>query len=121
MRVNTWPIMVACKGPWARLAMEESSITAYYCAAAGAVITLLFLRDSIRGYHVAPSLTVSCILLLLHPAWTISAERGDCGAFKLQTALLVPLAYAALLIYQFVAPRRRDATLSGVGVGTNPG
>src|SRR5689334_3604660 len=109
--MNTWPLMLACKGSWASLAMEQSSITAYYCAAAGAVITLLFLRDSLRGYHVTRALTIACILLLLHPAWTISAKLGDCGAFKLQTSLLVTMAYAALLIYQFAAPRQKPFSL----------
>jgi hypothetical protein len=101
------PIIFACKGPWAGMMIEQSEITGYYCAAAGAVITLFLLRDCIRGYHVVPTLTIACVLFVLHPAWTIRAEGGDCGIFKLQASLLVTITYVGLLIYQYVAPRRR--------------
>jgi len=104
--MSSWPVMLACKGPWAALSIEQSTIVGYYCAAAAGVITLALLRESLRGYQVGRKPAIACCLLLLHPAWTISAEIGDCGAFRLETSVLVTFVYIALLIYQYVSPRR---------------
>jgi len=97
-------ILFACKGPWAALSIQQSTIVGYYCAAAGAVISLALLRESLRGYEVGLRFALAFILLVLHPAWTVSAESGDCGAFKLQTSLLATVVYFGLLIYQYLAP-----------------
>jgi hypothetical protein len=104
--MNGLPIMLACKGPWAALSIEQSTLFGYYCAAAGSVIAVALFRESLRGYRLPWKLTIAVCLLAIHPAWTISAEIGDCGAFREQTSLLVTATYFGLLIHQYFAPKR---------------
>ncbi|MEW4570979.1 hypothetical protein AB1L88_24180 [Tautonia sp. JC769] len=54
------------------------------------------------------------MLLVLHPAWTISASKGDCGATKAEAALVVSGAAALAILVQAMlraglAVRRRRA------------
>jgi hypothetical protein len=102
-------IILACKGPWAGLWIEESTIIGYYCAGAGAIITLALSRESVRGYQVGIRLIIAWLLLLLHPAWTIRAD-GDCGALKTCASLLVTITHLAILVYQYFMPLRNSST-----------
>jgi hypothetical protein len=98
--------MLACKGPWAALWIEQSTIVGYYCAAAAGVITLALVREAMRGYQVGWKLAVASCFLVIHPAWTISARIGDCGAFRMETLVLVTCISIALMVFQYVAPKR---------------
>ena|ERR1700759_2564375 len=103
--MNSLPVMLACNGPWAALWMEQSTIVGYYCVAAGGVITLALAREALRGYRLGWKLAIATCLLVVHPAWTISADIGDCGAFRLDTSILATVPYFALLIQQHVTTR----------------
>ena len=98
-------IMFACKEPWAALSIEQSTLVGYYCAAAAAVITLALFREALRGYRLWWKLIVAVGLLVVHPAWTISAGIGDCGAFRLQTSTFVTAIYLGLLLHQYFAAK----------------
>ena len=98
--------MLACKGPWAALWMEQSTIVGYYFAGVAAVITVALFREALRGYRLRWKLAVAACFLAVHPAWTISAGIGDCGAFRLETSVLVTALYFGLLIHQYFSPKR---------------
>lgn len=98
--------MLACKGPWAALSIEQSTIMGCYFAGVAAVITVALFREALRGYRLPWKLAVAACLLAVHPAWAISAEIGDCGALRLQTSMLVTALYFGLLIHQYFSPKR---------------
>jgi hypothetical protein len=87
--------------------MEESTMVGYYCAAAAAVITLALFREALRGYRLGWKPTAALGLLVVHPAWTISAEIGDRGALRLETSTVVTAIYFGLLIHQYFATRHQ--------------
>jgi len=103
--MSSWLAMLACKGPWAALSIEQSTMVGYYCAAAAGVVTVSLFREALRGYRLRWKLTLAVGLLIIHPAWTISAEIGDCGAFRLQTSTVVTAIYLGMLIHQYFAPK----------------
>ena len=91
---------LACSGPGAGPAIAASISIGYYCAGLAALITtaLFFLYRS-RGGSAGVAWT-GIVLLLLHPAWTISATHGDCGVLKLAASGVVSLAFVVLLLFQ---------------------
>ncbi len=73
----------ACSGPGAMQAIADSISTGYtHAAAMGALLVSSVALFALRrhGRPVVPA--VLACLLLLHPAWTISAISGDCGSTK---------------------------------------
>lgn len=100
--------MLACQGPWAALSIEQSTLVGYYCAAAAGVITLALFREALRGYRLPWKLAIALCLLAVHPAWTIGAEIGDCGALRQETSTLVTAIYFGLLIHQYFAAKRHN-------------
>jgi hypothetical protein len=100
-------MMLACKGPWAALSIEQSTIVGYYCAAAASVITLALFRGAVRGYRLWWKLTIAVGLLIIHPAWTISATIGDCGALRLETSIVITAIYLGFLVHHYFSPKLR--------------
>ena len=52
-------------------------------------------------------LPVYGVLLLLHPAWTMSVYMGDCGYAKRFMSVAVSVVFVALLLCQIFGPRLR--------------
>lgn len=67
----------ACSGPGAGEAIAQSIEIGYTHAMGGLLIISLGLLALGPRWWPIPALLVS--LLVLHPAWTISAISGDCG------------------------------------------
>jgi hypothetical protein len=106
--VNTAFIMLACSGPGAMAAIQQAITFGYFCAGAAGVVTLALAFDAVRLRRFRFTLPVAAVMLLIHPAWTISATRGDCGGFKIQTSLFFTAVYFGLMIFQYVVSKRAD-------------
>lgn len=104
--MNTAFVILACSGPGAAATIQQSITIGYFCAAAGGAITSVLAFDSWRSRRWRFTLPVAAVMLLLHPAWTVSAIQGDCGYFKRDASYFFTAAYFALLIYQYVASKR---------------
>src|SRR5437588_147441 len=104
--VNTSFLILACSGPGAGAAIQQSIIIGYFCAAIGAVITLALAYDSWRMGYARFTLTVALLMLFLHPAWTISAIHGDCGFLKRDVSYFFTAIYLGLMTYQYVVSKR---------------
>lgn len=97
----------ACSGPGAGAVIAESIQIGYFHACvAGALFFIALLLTAVRfrcrSVWVAPILLG--FLLALHPAWTVSAGRGDCGerlravAFNTSVVCVVVLAIQMLVV-----------------------
>lgn len=105
-------LILACSGPGASDAIRLAMNIGYFCAALGVVIivALAFVASKAdrlprgRRERVRQKLrftTPSAILMLLiHPAGTVSATHGDCGMLKVQASLFFTAVYIGLLIFQ---------------------
>jgi len=104
--VNTWFIILACSGPGAAATIQQNITIGYFCAATGGVITLALAYDAWRMRRWRFVLPVAAVMLLIHPAWTVSAIHGDCGFFKRDVSYFFTAIYFALMIYQYVVSKR---------------
>lgn len=104
--MNSLLIIVACSGPGAATAIQQNITIGYFCAAIGAVITLALAYNAWRSQQFRFTLPIAAVLLLLHPAWTISAVHGDCGFFKRDASYTFLGVYFVLMVYQYVATKR---------------
>jgi hypothetical protein len=52
------------------------------------------------------TLPVAVLLLMVQPAWTMSAVRGDCGYGMREAAYLLTVLFIGLLIWQYLTSRR---------------
>jgi hypothetical protein len=83
-------------------AIEQSVAYAQYhavIAALGAVASVVLWWSRRRSVHEVLAL-VAVLLLVLHPAWTVSAIQGDCGHLKRAAATGVTIAVAACVATQ---------------------
>ena len=87
-------------------AIQESIAIGYVCAAVGSVATLALAFDSLRTRRIRWTLPVAGLLMLLHPAWTVSATHGDCGFLKREASFALTAVFVGLLIYQRVVSQR---------------
>lgn len=96
------PGLLACSGPGAGAAIYLNTVYSQLLAA----VTGLMLYASMRrwfktkGRGTYPA--VFAFLLLLHPAWTVSAISGDCGHAKFETSVLVTIIGAVCLVAQWL-------------------
>jgi hypothetical protein len=104
--MNTSPFILACSGPGAMTVIQQSITIGYFCAAFGGVATLALAYDFLRTRRVRFTLPVASLLMLVHPAWTVSATRGDCGFFKRDVSYVLTAIFIGLLFYQYVVSRR---------------
>jgi hypothetical protein len=94
--------LIACSGPGAGVAITKSVSIGYASAGLTAVLVIRMIVLSRR--HPLPLFPVftSVILLLLHPAWTVSAVRGDCGEMK----RIASYAVLAVVLFLSMAVRK---------------
>lgn len=104
--VSTAFIIFACSGPGAAATIQQSITIGYFCAAIGGVITAAVGFDAWSTRRWRFTLPVAAVMLLIHPAWTVSAIHGDCGFFKRDVSYFFTAAYFALMIYQYVLSKR---------------
>jgi hypothetical protein len=97
--------ILACSGPGAGQAIARSITIGYFSAAAVAYMTICLFRLSSRTGRYWPAY-LSALLLSLHPAWTISAVRGDCGIAKVVFSVVLLLLISGLLTLQIITARR---------------
>lgn len=93
--------LFACSGPGAGQAIAENIETGYIHAAimGGLFLTSLGLfAIRHRWRPVVPAILLG--MLLLHPAWTISAISGDCGHTKRLASYVVTVVGSACLLWQ---------------------
>jgi hypothetical protein len=105
--VNTPIIFLACSGPGAIAAIEQSITIGYFCAAMGGIITLALAYDFLRTRRLRFTLPVSAFMMLIHPAWTVSALHGDCGSLKRAFSCNFTTVFVGLMVYQYLVSRRR--------------
>jgi len=104
--VSPTAIVLACSGPGAGRIISESIRIAHYCAAFGFLVLLvIFYFQRFRAGRMWP-LSVSIALLVIHPAWTVSAVSGDCGDSKREASYFVSFLLVGLLLYQIYASHR---------------
>src|SRR3954470_12270178 len=84
--------------------MLLSQNVGYYAAAFGIVIAVLVLFVSLRQ-KILESLPLCALLLIVHPAWTMSAFNGDCGLSKRFLAVAASSLLLILLVLQPFWPR----------------
>lgn len=113
--------VLACSGPGALIAIRQNITIGYFAAAIGAVVVLALAYDALRTRRLRLTLPSAALLLLLHPAWTISAVHGDCGYFKRDASYYFTAGYFLLLVYQFMgSPRRSPKESSSASDSSDP-
>ncbi len=74
-------VLLACSGPGAGAAIAESIAVGYtHAAVAGGLLLASLAVSAFTRRWATPAVLVG--LLVLHPAWTVSAISGDCGHLK---------------------------------------
>jgi len=74
--------LFACSGPGAGKAMAESVAIGYIHARVAAAMLLASLVVCAGAQRLWGVPAVLAGLLALHPAWTVSILRGDCGFMR---------------------------------------
>ncbi|WP_435007339.1 hypothetical protein P12x_004663 [Tundrisphaera lichenicola] len=102
--------LLACSGPGAFARIAANEAIAHHFAIITGVLALTSLRIGLhQSRMILPG--ICWFLMLLHPAWTISARQGDCGGQKAGGAILFALATLVIVIIQatrfLVEDRRR--------------
>ncbi|MEE3718124.1 hypothetical protein V2H45_15395 [Tumidithrix elongata RA019] len=96
--MNNSPFILACSGPGAMFAIQQSITIGYFCAVFGGVATIAIAYNFLQTRRVRFTLPVAGLLMLVHPAWTVSAIHGDCGYFKREVSYVLTAIFAGLLI-----------------------
>jgi len=117
--MNSSLAVLACSGPGALIAIRQNIMIGHFAAAIGAVVVVALVYDALRTRCLRLTLPFAAFMLLVHPAWTISAIHGDCGYFKRDASYFFTAAYFLLLIYQFVVSARRPPGASSTDLGTS--
>lgn len=97
------PLILACSGPGAMRLIQDNILYAQqHALVVGAIAILsIMLWLVIRRWIVLPFCVA--LLLILHPAWTVSAISGDCGFFKAGAAMFVTVLAGVCLLLQGAA------------------
>ena len=98
-------VVLACSGPGAATLIQRNISIGHFCAAIGGIITLALGFDAWRTSRWKFAFPVATVMLLMHPAWTVSAIHGDCGLFKRDASYFFTAIYFGLLIYQSLVNR----------------
>jgi hypothetical protein len=94
---------LACSGPNAWKVMLDADLYGASCAVWVTLLLVPTVYIIARSGHPALALT-HLLLLLLHPAWTVSAYSGDCGRSKeFFSTVFVVLAAASVLESIYIA------------------
>jgi hypothetical protein len=105
-------MMLACSGPGAMGAIQQAITFGYFCAAAGGVVTLALALDAWRTRRFRFTLVMAMIMMAIHPAWTVSAVRGDCGGMKTEISFVFTTIFIGLLVFQYVISRNAPSHLT---------
>jgi hypothetical protein len=92
--------LLACSGPGAAATIARSIEIGYTHAAVVCTLFLLSLSIAAFGTRRWGVPAVLAVLLLLHPAWTISAIHGDCGYFKRDASWVFTIVGCTLICCQ---------------------
>ena len=95
--------LIACSGPGAASTIRVNVAYAQICAEVGAFITLALIYDGIRHHQWGKAWWAAALLMLIHPAWTVSAYDGDCGYTLYDAAFMVLTAHGVLLLGHVLA------------------
>jgi hypothetical protein len=94
-------IFLGCLSPYEMLRSQE--IGNYAAAfAIGITVALVFLAGRERSFGWLP---LYAVLLLIHPAWTMSVMTGDCGFAKRSMSLAASVLFVLLVGRQIFFPR----------------
>jgi hypothetical protein len=77
--------------------IRNAILFGYFCAAAGGAVTVALAYNAMRKRRFRFTLAVAGIMLLIHPAWTVSAIDGDCGMMKILTSAVFAAIHFGLL------------------------
>jgi hypothetical protein len=102
-------LLFACSGPGAASEMLRSTEYSYDHAAfvVGLLVLSLALSLIASQYRLMP--LVEAALLLLHPAWTMSAYGGDCGYSKVNWSFAFTIMAASIVGLQLGLLARSDS------------
>lgn len=105
--------VLACSGPSAAATIDKN----FWLSLLWTVPALLFVLGTwkfhlrLGGKFSLCLLTLSLFLLLVHPAWTISAMIGDCGQAKLAESKNFAFYISAIFLLQLFIFWRRNSGL----------
>lgn len=92
-----------CSGPGAGFAIKQNTIYAQMHAAFVGALTAGSIVGAFKRSHWGFVIALA-FFLLIHPAWTMSALRGDCGYGKVGTSVLLSFLAAAVYAGHLVSP-----------------
>ena len=95
-------ILIACSGPGAIEAIMKSNALAKHVALMVAGVIACSLLLSLKRKEFKRKQTIPFFMLLIHPAWTMSAIRGDCGFMKREASHLFTLIALSILAWQII-------------------
>ena len=96
-----------------RASISSNVVIASYHAAIGGVIVATLLFDRLVHHQKGWALSIASCLLLIHPAWTVSATSGDCGFTKRDWSYWLTGVFCVLLVGRYLLPKfQRDQASS---------
>lgn len=113
-------VLWACSGPGYLSIIYENIAIANYCAAIGGVTVAALLFDRLFHNQKGWALLIASGLLLIHPAWTVSATSGDCGFTKRDWSYWLTGVFITLLVGRYLLPKfRRKQDSSPAAISTD--
>jgi hypothetical protein len=100
--------LLACSGPGAQAYIEHSILIGYICGALAGCITARLCWSAMKQVRSRAVMVVALILLVIHPAWAMSARSGDCGQLKRELSYVFTGAYTILLGLPWLSRFRRN-------------
>ena len=101
-------LVLACSGPEAGVSIYAAVLMGYLSAAGGIVAAVALGIDAWRCRRVCFPFPLACLLILIHPAWTISAIDGDCGMQKTLASWAFTAAFVGVSAIQYLISRQRQ-------------
>ena len=101
-------LTIACSGPRAYLAIATNIGISKHQALFVAGIVFCSLVLSLKRREIPKVALIIILPLCFHPAWTVSATHGDCGAQKLGLSLALSFFSLALLAHQIITYVRAE-------------
>ncbi len=93
--------LLACSGPNAGAVIRGNELYAWECAVPFVCRFIASLLLAVWKTKLPAVVWLFGGMLLLHPAWTISARRGDCGFFKAEASVGFLIAAIVITLCHF--------------------